>query len=368
MADLPARESMEFDVVVVGAGPAGLATAIRLKQQRGRGGRGDLRRRGREGLRGRRAHPVRRGDRPDRPRRPSAGVAHRSATGRSRREVTARRVPVSGPCRRRAAAQRVHAQAHEQPRQLHRLARQRRPLSRPQGGGARRRDLSRLPGRRSARRGRQGRRHRDRRHGHRPQRRAQCQLHPRHGAARQVHDLRARARAAASPSSWSSASASNAGRDHQKYGIGIKELWQVKPEKHRPGLVRHSMGWPLPNNAGGGSWLYHFDDNLVSVGFVVHLNYKNPTLSPFDEFQRFKTHPMIRDVFEGGKRIGYGARAIMEGGWQSVPRLVVPGRLPRRRLGRLRERAAHQGQPQRDPVGHALRRARVRGAAGGPGA
>jgi electron-transferring-flavoprotein dehydrogenase len=117
----------------------------------------------------------------------------------------------------------------------------------------------------------------------------------------------------------------NQDRDHQKYGIGIKELWQVDPSKHRPGLVRHSMGWPMPNEAGGGSWLYHYGDNLVSVGFVVHLNYKNPTLSPFDEFQRFKTHPMIRDVFEGGKRIGYGARAIMEGGWQSVPRLSFPG-------------------------------------------
>src|SRR3954465_3757220 len=117
----------------------------------------------------------------------------------------------------------------------------------------------------------------------------------------------------------------NAGRDHQKYGIGIKELWQVQPEKFRKGLVQHSMGWPLPNKAGGGSWLYHFDDNLVSVGFVVHLNYQNPTLSPFDEFQRLKTHPMIRDTFEGGKRIGYGARAIMEGGWQSVPKLTFPG-------------------------------------------
>jgi electron-transferring-flavoprotein dehydrogenase len=117
----------------------------------------------------------------------------------------------------------------------------------------------------------------------------------------------------------------NQGRDHQKYGIGIKELWQIDPAKHRPGLVRHSMGWPMPNEAGGGSWLYHYGDNLVSVGFVVHLNYKNPTLSPFDEFQRFKTHPMIRDVFAGGKRIGYGARAIMEGGWQSVPRLSFPG-------------------------------------------
>src|SRR3954467_7531508 len=115
------------------------------------------------------------------------------------------------------------------------------------------------------------------------------------------------------------------GRDHQKYGIGIKELWQVAPEKHKPGLVQHSMGWPLPNHAGGGSWPFHLGDNLVSVGFVIHLNYQNPTLSPFDEFQRFKTHPMIRGVFEGAKRIGYGARAIMEGGWQSVPRLSFPG-------------------------------------------
>ena len=92
-----------------------------------------------------------------------------------------------------------------------------------------------------------------------------------------------------------------------------------------PGLVQHSMGWPLPNRAGGGSWLYHFEDNLVSVGFVVHLNYENPTLSPFDEFQRFKTHPKIRDVFAGGKRLAYGARAIVEGGWQSVPKLAFPG-------------------------------------------
>ena len=117
----------------------------------------------------------------------------------------------------------------------------------------------------------------------------------------------------------------NQDRDHQKYGLGVKELWQVPDAVFRPGLVQHTMGWPLPNKAGGGSWLYHFDDNLVSVGFVTHLNYENPTLSPFDEFQRFKTHPMIRDTFAGAKRIGYGARAIMEGGWQSVPKLVFPG-------------------------------------------
>jgi electron-transferring-flavoprotein dehydrogenase len=117
----------------------------------------------------------------------------------------------------------------------------------------------------------------------------------------------------------------DAGRDPQKYGIGLKELWQVKPEKHRKGLVQHSFGWPLDSRTGGGSFLYHFDDNLVSVGFVVHLNYENPHLSPFDEFQRFKTHPAIRDLFEGGKRLSYGARAITEGGWQSVPKLSFPG-------------------------------------------
>ena len=117
----------------------------------------------------------------------------------------------------------------------------------------------------------------------------------------------------------------NKDSDHQKYGLGVKELWQLQPDKFEAGLVQHTMGWPLPNKAGGGSWLYHFDDNLLSVGFVTHLNYENPTLSPFEEFQRFKTHPMIRDVFEGAKRIGYGARAIMEGGWQSVPKLVFPG-------------------------------------------
>jgi electron-transferring-flavoprotein dehydrogenase len=113
--------------------------------------------------------------------------------------------------------------------------------------------------------------------------------------------------------------------DHQKYGLGVKEVWRVQPEKFRKGLVQHTMGWPLGNRTGGGSWLYHYDDHLVSVGFVVHLNYENPTLSPFDEMQRFKTHPLIQETFEGGKRIGYGARAIMEGGWQSVPKLVFPG-------------------------------------------
>jgi len=114
-------------------------------------------------------------------------------------------------------------------------------------------------------------------------------------------------------------------REPQKFGLGLKELWQVAPDKHRKGLVQHSFGWPLDNSTGGGSFLYHFDDNLVSVGFVVHLNYPNPYLSPFEEFQRFKTHPLIRDTFEGGKRLAYGARAITEGGFQAVPKLTFPG-------------------------------------------
>lgn len=115
------------------------------------------------------------------------------------------------------------------------------------------------------------------------------------------------------------------GRDPQKYGLGIKELWQIDPAKERPGLVQHSFGWPLDNRTGGGSFLYHLGDGLVSVGFVVHLNYRNPTLSPFDEFQRFKTHPSIAPLFQGAKRLAYGARALTEGGWQSVPKLVFPG-------------------------------------------
>ncbi len=113
--------------------------------------------------------------------------------------------------------------------------------------------------------------------------------------------------------------------DVQKFGLGIKELWQVKPEHHKPGLVQHSFGWPLDMKTGGGSFLYHLEDNQVAVGFVTHLNYKNPYLYPFEEFQRFKTHPAIRDTFEGAKRIAYGARAITEGGYQSVPKLSFPG-------------------------------------------
>lgn len=117
----------------------------------------------------------------------------------------------------------------------------------------------------------------------------------------------------------------NEGKEPPKFGIGLKELWEVKPGQHKPGLVQHSFGWPLDGKTGGGSFLYHLEDNLVAVGFVVHLNYKNPYLAPFEEFQRFKTHPSIAGVFEGAKRISYGARVITEGGWQSVPKLCFPG-------------------------------------------
>ena len=115
--------------------------------------------------------------------------------------------------------------------------------------------------------------------------------------------------------------------DHQKYGLGIKELWEIPPENHKPGLVQHTMGWPLDNKTGGGSFMYHFDKNLVSIGFVVHLNYSNPTLSPFNEFQKFKTHPLMKDYLTNGKRLSYGARVISEGGYQSVPKLTFPGGL-----------------------------------------
>jgi len=111
----------------------------------------------------------------------------------------------------------------------------------------------------------------------------------------------------------------------QTYGIGIKELWEIPAERHRPGLVLHSIGWPLDSRTYGGSWLYMFGANLVSLGFVVGLDYENPWLSPFDELQRWKTHPAIRPFLEGGRRLAYGARALSEGGFQSIPRLVAPG-------------------------------------------
>jgi electron-transferring-flavoprotein dehydrogenase len=115
------------------------------------------------------------------------------------------------------------------------------------------------------------------------------------------------------------------GADPQTYGIGLKELWEVEPGKHRPGLVVHSVGWPLDWRTYGGSFLYHLENRQVAVGFVIGLDYRNPYLNPFEEFQRFKSHPAIRPTFEGGRRIAYGARALNEGGYQAIPRLTFPG-------------------------------------------
>ena len=111
----------------------------------------------------------------------------------------------------------------------------------------------------------------------------------------------------------------------QKFGIGMKEIWEIDPAKHKEGTVTHTMGWPLGGNAGGGSFIYHLDNNQVYVGFVVHLNYENPHLFPYMEFQRFKHHPMVAELLKGGKRVAYGARAISEGGYQSMPKMVAPG-------------------------------------------
>ena len=113
--------------------------------------------------------------------------------------------------------------------------------------------------------------------------------------------------------------------DVAKFGLGMKEIWEIDPDKHREGTVTHTMGWPLNGNAGGGSFIYHLENNQVYVGFVVHLNYKNPHLYPYMEFQRFKHHPVVAELLEGGKRVAYGARAITEGGWQSLPKVAFPG-------------------------------------------
>ncbi len=113
--------------------------------------------------------------------------------------------------------------------------------------------------------------------------------------------------------------------DHQKFGLGMKEVWEVEPNKHKEGRVLHTMGWPLGKNAGGGSFVYHAEKNQIFIGFVVHLNYKNPFLFPYMEFQKFKGHPLIKELLKGGKRVAYGARAISEGGWQSIPRVAFPG-------------------------------------------
>ena len=318
-AELPAREAMEFDAVIVGAGPAGLAAAIRLKQiaadksvvvvEKGSEVGAHI-------LSGAVIDPIG---------LDSLIPEWRGEDTPIKTAVTADRFYALGPSGALRLPNCSDAAADEQSRQFHRLARRRLPLSREEGRSARCRNLSGLCRRRGLVRERRGRRHRHRRHGDRQGRPSQARLCPRHGAARQIHAVRRRR--ARQPDQGADRTLRPAqGHEPQKFGIGLKELWQVAPEQTpQAGWCSTRFGWPLDNRTGGGSFLYHFDDNLVAVGFVVHLNYRNPYLSPFEEFQRFKTHPLVRDTFAGGKRICYGARAITEGGWQSVPKLAFPG-------------------------------------------
>ena len=146
------------------------------------------------------------------------------------------------------------------------------------------------------------------------------------------------------------------GHDPQTFALGIKELWEVPAENHHAGLVEHTIGWPLDSRTYGGSFVYHFGSNLVAYGFVVGLDYRNPWLSPFEEMQRFKTHPAVRRHFTGGRRISYGARALNEGGLQSIPGLVFPGGALIGDAARLHQRAEDQGHPHLDEVRHAGRR------------
>jgi electron-transferring-flavoprotein dehydrogenase len=164
------------------------------------------------------------------------------------------------------------------------------------------------------------------------------------------------------------------GKDPQTYGLGVKEVWEIDPKRHVPGFVLHTAGWPMKSDTYGGAFLYHMEDNKVTMGFITGLDYSNPYLSPFEEMQRWKLHPNIRWYLEGdeakgikpAKRIGYGARAITAGGLQSLPKTVFPGGALVGLRGRLPEREPHQGQPRRHQDGHAVRRGRVRRGAGGP--
>ena len=311
------RESMEFDVVVVGAGPAGLAAAIRLKQRAPEASVCVVEKGGEVG-----AHIL------------SGAVIETRALdelipdwrdkGRPAHH-RGRRGPLPLPMTKRRAWQAPHPAADAQPRQLHRQPRRRMPLARLTQ--AEELGIEIYPGFAASELLFEGDRvvgiatgdmgvEKSGEHG--PNYQPGMELRAtytlfgegcRGSLSKQLmahYDLRR-------------------GVQPQTYALGVKELWEIPAEVHQKGLIVHSIGWPLPKDTYGGSWLYHWGDNLVSYGFVVGLDYSNPWLSPFDEMQRLKTHPAMRKFFEGGRRLSYGARALSEGGWQSMPKLTFPG-------------------------------------------
>ena len=315
------RESMPYDVVIVGGGPAGLTAAIRLKQLAGAAGR-DLSvcvlEKGSEIG----AHIL------------SGAVIDPRALDELIPDWKDKGAPLTVPVTENhhwvlrksgklAMPRFADAAVHAQQGHLHAQPWQFLPLAGRAGGGARSRDFPRVSGGRDPLpRRRLGERRRHRRHGHRPRRHAPpdyqpgLELHARYtffaeGArghlTKRLTEI-FKLRDESGP---------------QVFGLGVKELWDVPPEKHKPGRVIHTQGWPL-DDAWGGGFLYHQENNQVALGFVVALDYSNPYLSPFEEFQRWKTHPAIRAEIEGGRRVSYGARAINEGGYQAIPKLVFP--------------------------------------------
>ena len=317
------RESMEYDVVVVGAGPAGLAAAIRLKQLAADAGKRGLGGGAGEGLRARRAHPERRGDGPARDDR---AVPRLEGTGAPLNQ------PVSGDDvlflredERRAHARLLRARVlHNHGNYVISLG----AVAKWLGAAGRSLGVEIFPGFAAAE-----------------------VLYDDNGAVRGVatgnmgigkdgepndsfqlgmellgkYTLFAEGARGHLGKQLIAKYKLDAGRDPQSYAIGIKELWEIDPAKAKPGLVVHTAGWPMDNETYGGGFLYHLEGNKVTLGFVVGLDYQNPWLSPFEEMQRWKTHPSIRAHLEGGKRIGYGARAITAGGILSLPKTVFPG-------------------------------------------
>ena len=292
---------------------------------RRRGGQRAVGRRAGEGLGGRRAHPVRRRHRPHRPQPADPRLEGEGRAGRDGGD----RGPLllSRPRRRAAHPQFRHAAADEQSRQLHRQPRQPVPLARRAGDRARRRDLSGLCRRRGAlRRERRRHRRRHRRHGRRQGRQADRPLHARHGAQGQVHDHRRGRARLADQAADRQVRASSEGRQPQKYGIGLKELWEVRPEsaQARASCSTRLAGRSTTARAAARSSITTAPTWCRSASSCTSTT-TTRTCRRYGEFQRFKTHPAIRDTFEGGKRIAYGARAITEGGWQSIPKLAFPG-------------------------------------------